>query len=397
MKKRSKFLSLLCVSAMFAGLLALSACGDGGSGESVSPSPSDSTSPSQSNAVTPPESQEPAGEVKLTDGYYKTEISGLPSYIHFNEDGTYYGYFFDGGVTEAGTYEVADKSVDYYETYNDGVADESSKKTAAQVITLTSYVGGSVTEIPFDGDKLCDFTAGGMSSHVFMEHDAAFTYSADDMENPPIAVQTLYANNDAGMTLTLYHNRSFVDYTGDKRVGGTWDQTASGYDLTTEDGAKYTLTLTEGGATYDKAGESVELADKITAGTVVAEFAPETDVPITGVPGMDGPSDCPVKLAVYDNDTMELITNIFGNEVVVDKGTYTVDTSGPIPGYAFTFESAGELATEPDYASATESSIVLNLSYAVTDAACSVDVGGAPMDLTLSLEAALSYTYNMGA
>lgn len=396
MKKRNKFLSLLCVSAMLAGLLALSACGDGGSGESTSPSPSDSTSPSESETVTPSENQEPAGEAKLTDGYYKTDISGLACFVRFNEDGTYFASYFGGGVTEAGTYEVADKSADYYETYNDGVADEASKKTAAQVITLTSYVGGGVTEIPFDGDKLCDFVAGGMSSHVFMEHDAAFAYSADDMENPPIAVQTLYANNDAGMTLTLYHNRSFVDYTGDKRVSGTWEPTADGYELTTDDGAKYTLTMTDGGVTYDKAGESVELADKVTAGAVVAEFAPEADVPVSGVPGMDGPTDCPVKLVVYDNDTMELIVDTFGNEIIVDKGTWTVDTSGPIPAYTFTFESAGELVTEPDYASATESSIVLNLNYAVTDAACSVEVAGNVMEQSLSLETALSYTYEMG-
>lgn len=392
MKKRKQLLSLVCVLALCAGLLVLSACGN----ENAENSPSNSPSPSQSETVTPSQDQEPAGEAKLTDGYYKTEISGLPSYVRFNEDGTYYAYYFDGGVTEAGTYEVADKSADYYETYNDGVADEASKKTAAQVITLTSYVGGGVTEIPFDGDRLCDFTAGGMSSHVFMDHDAAFAYNADDMENPPIAVQTLYANNDAGMTLTLYHNRSFVDYTGDKRVSGTWAPAAGGYTLTAEDGGAYTLTLSDGGAAYDKAGESVELADKITAGTVDAEFVPEADVPVSGVPGMDGPSDCPVKLVVYDNDTMELITDIFGNEVVVDKGSYTVDTSGPIPAYTFTFESAGELTTAPDYASATASSIVLNLSYAVTDAACSVNVGGAPMDLSLSLEAALSYTYVMG-
>lgn len=163
-----------------------------------------------------------------------------------------------------------------------------------------------------------------------------------------------------------------------------------------EDGTKLTLSLTDGGASYEKGGETVELASKLTAGEVVAEFAPEGEVPVTGVPGMDGPSDCAVKLLVYGNDTMELVTDIFGNEVVVDKGTYTVDTSGPIPVYAFTFESASELASEPDYASATESSIVLNLNYAVTDAACSVDVGGNVMDLSLSLEAAMAYTFVMG-
>lgn len=384
--KKTALLALALILAF--SLLTLSACGGKNNDEPSDPAPAD-------DVQTPLEDEAPTGETAITDGYYKTDISGLPSFYHFSEDGTYYGYFFDGGVTDAGTYEILDKSMDYYETYNDGVADEASKKTAAQVITLTSYVGGGVTEIPFDGDRLCDFTAGGMSSHVFMDHDAAFAYNADEME-PAIAVQTLYAGNDAGMTLTLYHNRSFVDYTGESRVGGTWDQTTGGYELTAEDGTKLTLTLTDGGASYDKNGETVELSNKLMAAEVVAEFVPDAAVPVTGVPGMEGPSDCEVKLLVYGNDTMELITDIFGNEVVVDKGTYTLDTSGPIPGYAFTFESAGELASEPDYASATESSINLSLSYAVTDAACSVDVGGNVMDLSLSLEAVMTYNFVMG-
>lgn len=393
MKTVKKFSSLLLAMLLVFSLLILSACGGKSNDTPSDPAPVDNTqAPPEENTDDPA----PAGEAKITDGYYATEISGLPCFYHFSEDGTYYGYFFDGGVTDAGTYEVLDKSMDYYAEYNaDETPVDSSKKTASQVVAVTSYTSGAVLEIPFDGDKLCDFTAGGMSSHVFMEHDAAFAYSADDME-PAIAVQTLYAGSDAGMTLTLYHNRTFVDYTGDKRVGGTWEQTTDGYALTSEAGESLTLTLTADGADYTTGSGTVALSSKLMAAEVVATFAPEAAVPVSGIPGMEGPTDCEVKLLVYGNDTMELITDVFGNEVIVDKGTYTLDASGPIPAYTFAFESAGEAVSEPDYASATENSINLGLTYAVTDAACSVDMGGNVMELALSLEAAMTYTFVMG-
>ena len=382
MKAMKKIGAILCSLAMILSLAALSGCTSGNDNASQPPDPAAPDSTEQ--------------QASITDGYYTTQINGMLCFYRFNEDNTYYGYFFDGGVTDAGTYELANKSMDYYETYKeDETPDENSKKTASQVIALTSYAGGEVQEIPLDGDRLCDFTAGGMKHHAFMDHEPDFAYNAEEME-PAIVVQTLYANNDSGMTLTLYHNRTFVDYTGDARVGGTWAPADGGYTLTTEGGDAYTLTMGDPESTYVKGGETVTLTAKVTSGAVAATFEPDGEVAIFGVPGMDDGANSAVKLAVYDNDTMELIADIFGNEVVVDKGTYTVDTTGPIPAYTFAFESAGELAAQPDYATATQSSIVLNLSYAVTDAACSVSVGGNAMDLALSLETVLSCTYTMG-
>lgn len=334
-------------------------------------------------------------EAAITDGYYTTSVSNLPCFLHFNEDNTYYASYFDGGVTDAGTYEVQDKEMDYYETYNEGVADESSKKTAKQVVVLTSYAGGVVQEIAFDGDRLCDFTMGGMSSHAFMDHDAAYVYVAEDME-PAIVVQTLYAGNDSGMTLTLYHDRSFVDYTGEARVAGSWAPAENGYTLTTDEGEEWMLTMDGQNAVCLRDGEEQALTTSVVEGSVIASFTSAEAVPVTGVPGMDGPVDAAVTLTVYDDGTAELVANIYDNDVVVDRGTCQVDASGQIPAYVFTFENAGELAAEPDYASATASSIVLNLHYACTDAPCSAEIGGNAMELALSLDATLSFTYTLG-
>lgn len=383
MKNKNKKMILSVCAVSMAVSMMLAGCGN-----------AESTTADSAAADTTASESAPAGESAITDGYYKTEISGLSCFVHFGEDGTYYANYFDGGVTEAGTYTVEDKSMDYYETYNDGTADESSKKTAAQVIVLNNY-NGSTQEIAFDGDRLCDFTAGGMSSHVFMDHDAAFNYVAADME-PAIVVQVLYANNDSGMSLTLYHDRSFVDYTGDSRVAGTWAPANGGYTLTTEDGNEYTLTMDGNNATYIKDGNDVPLTAGISTGSVSAEFTSAEPVGVTGIPGMEGATDCDVALRAYDDGTAEVVVTVFGNEVVADKGSYTLDASGPIPAFAFTFDAAGELASEPDYASATETSIVLNLNYACTDAACTAEIGGNSIDLALTMEAPLNFTYTLG-
>lgn len=379
MKHQTLFLSICAAAAALS--VALTGCGAPASGSSGAPA---SVSGSAANA-----------EAAITDGYYTTSVSDLPCFLHFSEDGTYYASYFDGGVTDAGTYEVADKELDYYETYNDGTADESSKKTAPQVVVLTSYAGGTVQEIAFDGDRLCGFTMGGMSSHAFMDHDAAFEYVAEDME-PSIVVQTLYFNNDTGMTLTLYHDRSFVDYTGDERVAGTWAPADGGYTLTTEGGEEWTLTIDGDAASCVKGDETQELSTGVVEGAATATFTSAEPVAVLGVPGMEGPVDSAVSLVAYDDGTAEVIANIYDNDVVVDKGTYTVDASGQIPAYAFQFDTAGEVAAEPDYTSATASSIVLNVTYACTEAPCTAEIGGNAMDLSLSMEAALSFTYTLG-
>lgn len=380
MKNRKLILAIGAAAAAVS--LVFTGCASNSTSSDTSTSESSSSSVSQEGAA-------------ITDGYYTTSVSNLPCFLHFNEDGTYYASYFDGGVTDAGTYEVTDKELEYYETYNDGVADESSKKTAKQVVVLTSYVGGAVQEIAFDGDRLCDFTMGGMSNHAFMDHDASYDYVAEDME-PSIVVQTLYYNNDSGMTLTLYHDRSFVDYTGETRVSGSWAPAENGYTLTPESGEEWTLTIDGQNAVCVRGDEEQALTTSVVEGSVIASFTAAEAVPVTGVPGMDGPVDATVSLNVYDDNTAELIANIYDNDVIVDRGTCQIDTSGQVPAYAFTFENGGEVATEPDYTSATASSIVLNLNYTCTDAPCSAEIGGNAMDLSLSLEATLSFTYTLG-
>lgn len=382
--KNQKLIYSLCAAAL-AVSVAFSGCG------SETPAAS-GTEPSSQAAVSDAGTEAAA----ITDGYYTTSVSNLPCFLHFSGDGTYYASYFDGGVTDAGTYEVLDKELNYFETYDeDGAADESSGKTASQVVVLTSYLGGAVQESAFDGDRLCDFTMGGMSSHAFMEHDAAFAYDAEEME-PSIAVQTLYFNNDSGMTLTLYHDRSFVDYTGDERVSGVWEPDGDGYRLTADSGEEWTLTIDGESAVCVRGDMSQELSTGVVEGAAVAGFTSAEPVEVSGVPGMEGPTAADVSLKAYDDGTAELIAVIFDNEVIVDSGTYELDASGQIPAYTFAFETAGEIAAEPDYASATASSIVLNVTYACTDAPCTAEIGGNAMELALSMEASLSFTYTLG-
>ena len=58
-------------------------------------------------------------------------------------------------------------------------------------------------------------------------------------------------------------------------------------------------------------------------------------------------------------------------ELEADKGTYTV---ADVFNYTFNFETAGEIAGQPDWASATTSGIGVNVPYAATVQAMGSDL-----------------------
>ncbi|MDO5424178.1 MAG: hypothetical protein Q4F41_10665 [Eubacteriales bacterium] len=301
-------------------------------------------------------------EEALTEGIY--ELQGDPEismqcFIRFNEDGTYYGSFFDKGVVEAGTYEVLEEELEYYSAPGeDGNYEETADNetaTASQVIALTSYKDGSVQKCAFVDDQLVDITLGGMSTHKTLTHNPDYAYDPENDELP-IVVQVYYANEEEGSSLTLYHDKTFVDYTGDVGLEGTWEETEEGsYTLTDEDEKEYTLVVNEDGtAAYTQDETTTTLKDSVGEAELLTFAAEDIEV---GLPmGVD------MQIVCAEDGTCQAIVLVeeVGAEMVVDEGTYTVTE---IFNYTFNFETAGEIAGEADFASATATSIEVNVPY----------------------------------
>ena len=352
-----KTLAVLLAALM---LLALAACGG-----KQEPDPTPNT-----------EQDEPqtSGQAAMSDGIYELENNdiGMKVFVRFNENNTYYGYYFDGGVTEAGTYELLDEALDYDAGDSTG--------TAPKTMVLTSYQGAEQRWAYDDTqDKFLGVSIGGMMTNRILAHNAEYAYdpATDEL---PITVCVYYADNNAGASLTLYHDRTFVDYTGDMMDEGTWEKSGDAYTLTSTENAGETYTLTVSGATadYDKSGAVLKLTDAITnsevslINTFLAEDA-QVGLPMSVDVRIDCYSDGTCKTMVYVEQV--------DADLEVDSGTYTV---ADVFNYTFSFETAGEIAGEPDFASATESGITVNVPYKADVTALFMD-SETPMSIDLSL------------
>ncbi len=332
----------------------------------------------------------PSGDAAMTDGYYFENTTGLNSFYHFNEDGSYYGKFFDGGVVDAGTWKLLDEAMEY--SVNGGADDDfgtledNEKATAPQVIELTSYLNGSVLKIAYDNDKLCDTTLGGMAGNKTLEHKADYEYVAS-VEETPIIICEFYANGSVGSMLTLNHDRTFGDTTGDTYLNGTWEMT---------DATNYTLTYTDGSTAQLSVSDNKKTAEMTLAdGTVVAladSTEPENEnAMVLSLEAKDAqvglPMGVDVYLNAYSDGACELAVYVAAVDatLIADTGTYTVDAAMQ---FVFIFDNAGEIAGTPDYESATESGISVSADYA---ADVTVEFNGT--QTPLSINSTLSGTY----
>ena len=340
------------------------------------------------------DSSEASGEVQMWDGYYQDTSTGLLSFVRFNEDGTYYAKYFNGGVMEAGTYQVLDEEMEYFV---DGGADEdfateddNTKATASRVVELTSYKTGEAVKIAFDNDQMCDMSLGGMANHRTLTHDAEYAYDPDTDETA-IELFVFYAGSSMGSNFILSHNRTFTDVTGDTFLDGSWTmKTAGEYALTYSDGTEAVLTVATDGksAVLARAGEELALRDTFEESS---DLSNAVVLSLTAEDAQVGlPMGVNLRLDCYGDNTCKLLVEVaqIGAELEADQGTYSVSETFQ---YTFNFEKAGEITGTPDYASATETSLDVAATY---KAELEVEFNGA--QTPLSIDAELKGTYIMG-
>ena len=103
--KKKILLSIILLIAV--SLLALSGCA--GNSTTTTTTTEETTTASETTTTEAPATGLTAGRYE-----WKNPPVDLESYVRFNDDGTYYAYYFGGGVIEAGTYELLDESIEYY-------------------------------------------------------------------------------------------------------------------------------------------------------------------------------------------------------------------------------------------------------------------------------------------
>ena len=370
--KRKSCNTLIVALCMLMGMaLLLGACGS----EAPAAPTADATVVADDPDPSPADDLTPAPTVAaMTDGYYLYQgerTADLPCFIRFNEDGTFYGSYFNGAVVEAGIYEVVDRDMAYLE---DG--EGSASLIAGQVVVLTDFSTGAVQEVAFDGGRLLDMTVGNMAPHITLEHIPDFAYNPAEMELP-IAVQTFYHDNDFGASLTLYHDGSFNDFTTSGEFG-SWTMENGQFILVSFDGTSYTLTVAADGftAVYDRGADILEL----TASVGEYLFSFTVDTMPEGLP-----MDVSLTLYAKTDGTAEMVMSSgFFDDIVVDQGTFTLEHMVFI---TFDLENGGIIAGEPDFDNATEAGVPATIHY---EAEVLLPGNGADMpDMTLGFDCLL--------
>lgn len=309
--------------------------------------PAESSAPPEES---PSDTGSPAGSTAMTDGIYEETTIGMKTFYRFNEDGTYYALFFGGSVVEAGTYEVTDKETEYREEGTTGETAATLK--SSQTVVTTSYQG-VVTEIAYADDTLQDCNLGGMAGYRFLHHNAEYSYDAAS-EEQPLPIYTFYADNLSGNSLTLYHNKTFIDYTGDVGVEGTWEKTSEfAFSMTDENGNTSTLAIDGDNAVYNDKTLSSKIVNEGEPIVINTYRVDETEVGL--------PMPVALRIDCYDNSTCKLIVEVaaVGQELEADNGTYELDELMYSPTFHFT--NLGDIACEPDFDHATESGLPVNI------------------------------------
>jgi len=334
----------------------------------------------------------------LTQGIYwiggSGDSTGMPySWIHFNEDGTYYESSFDGTSLSAGVWALVDEPTEYrIDSNNDKMSEDGDPTaTSTQTVLMTPYSTGVEARVAYEDDTLWDISlGGGMANKRYLVHNAEYAYNAN-VDEQAIQLYVFYANHDIAANFILNHNQTFEDTTGEYFDDGSWEMTGAGeYQLTYFDGSLATLVVESNAksAVITKAdGSVIELRDTyreeetavVKQMSLVSENVTIPELPMAVNVRLDGYSDGQCQLVIE-------IAQV-GAELVADQGTFEVSASMRP---TFHFETAGDVDGEPDYDNVTDHGIPFTVNYS---AAVNAEFSGAETAMTLT-DVSLTGLYN---
>lgn len=362
--KGKKILALLASALLCASML--TGCGDKPASGSSTPASEDGQ---ESTDQSPEQSTEPSDAVQastdplemITEGYYSFTypVDGMDdmcAYFHFYEEQPVLGSVFYAGfawnqITYVGTYTIEEKEIAYkcMATREDALAEPQNftEGTAPYTVTFYDFQGNELGACGFDGDILYNDSpvagTGAEKSFFYHDIDPASKYMGTYEGEVGLAYLDFVAEDVATSTLTLYHNGRYLDMV-DMLVEGNWSmaQGADGYEYTltpdsdSDTAAVIAVSADETTGVYTPAGgEGLKMVNTLAGGPkAVYEMTGETPVPGQDFNGA-------LIATAYDDGTITLIIDVFGTQMEVDKGFWSMQGDE----LAISFNGAGSLTT----------------------------------------------------
>lgn len=306
----------------------------------------------------------------LAGNYYSYQFSAegygnFQFFLHFYEEVPVLGSVFYMGLLNnqqkfAGTYTV-EKLERPYSVYADRKAREDNAApltgTAPYTVNFFGFDGTLLDQCGWDGEGILynDMTvmavtgSGPMPYALDKEPDTSVFAEAYKAE-VGVSYLEFVADEDETSTVQLFHSTAYADLVT-MLVEGIWAMAArddGGYDfaLTPNDpmdtAAVLSVAADRATAKYTAAdGSEVLMHNAVKAGPAL-KFAFEGKYTVAAYK-----ADANLTLSLYDDNSCELLVSLFGNEAVLDSGTWSVT-----PGYTFTctFIGAGAIDSVMDAA-----------------------------------------------
>jgi len=209
--------------------------------------------------------------------FYAEGYGEFTSYFHFYEEDPVLGsVFYFGGTNNqqniAGTYTVAEEDYDYEVAF--GREQDLETGTVPYTITFYDWEGTELTTLGYDEDYVYNdsehpnFAIYGASEQAYGVEDPETSDYVTTFEGEAgVPYLELVDPDDSIATLTLNHNKTYVDLMGEFIVEGTWsieENASGGYD--------YTLTpnySTDTGAVLSVSGDESTISYTPDGGTAV--------------------------------------------------------------------------------------------------------------------------------